>query len=145
VLQQIDRRAWATGGSNQPGHLDEAAREDLVHRNSRTSTRMSSRGRLRPAGPARAEHLDLELLAARAVSEADARSAPYGSRFSRLDIRAGATRTRAAYGMVGEREALQATLDEVVAKLLRTRSIRSWRTPTGPTTSSASWPPALQH
>ena len=57
-----------------------------------------------------------ELLAARAIVEADARSARYGGRFSRFDVRAGATRALAASGVVAERDATcRATLDEVIA------------------------------
>ena len=62
--------------------------------------------------------VELSLLAARAVVEADARSAPYGGRFSQLDIRAGATRALAASGIVGERRELQAALDEIIAQAL---------------------------
>ena len=75
MLQQIDRRAWATGGPNKPGDLGEAAWEDLVDQalvniDAHVFMRKDS---VRPV-PARAEHLDLELLAARAVVEADAQT-----------------------------------------------------------------------
>ena len=119
VLQQIDRRAWATGRPNKPGDLDETAWEDLVRHElmSIDPNIFSRRGAIRSVSVS-SEHLDLGLLAARAVVEADARSALYGGRFSRLDIRAGATRALAASGIVGEREGLQATLDEVIAHAL---------------------------
>jgi exodeoxyribonuclease V alpha subunit len=119
VLQQIDRRAWATGRPNKPGDLDETAWEDLVRQELLDIDAHigAVRDAVRPA-PVRAGHLDLELLAVRALVEADARSAPYGGRFSHIDIRAGATRALAASGIVGEREALQATLDEVIARAL---------------------------
>jgi len=119
VLQRIDRRAWATGRPNKPGDLDEAAWEDLVRDEllQIDAQLLTRRSAVRPV-PVSVGHLDLALLAARAVVEADARSAPYGGRFSRLDIRAGVTRALAASGVVGEREGLQATLDEVVSQAL---------------------------
>jgi len=119
VLKQIDRRAWATGRPNKPGDLDEADWEDLVRKEmveidpQLLLTRPPTQSRTTSEGS-----VDLGLLAARAIVEADARSAPYGGRFSRLDIRAGATRALATSGLVGERYSLQAALDEVISRAL---------------------------
>ncbi|MGA1828086.1 AAA family ATPase [Microbacterium sp.] len=119
VLQRIDRRAWATGRPNKPGDLVEADWERLIRDELEQIDPhlFAGRSTLQPAVSSDVPP-DLGLLAARAVVEADARSAPYGGRFSRLDIRAGATRALASSGVVGERIALQATLDEVVAHAL---------------------------
>ena len=119
VLQRIDRRAWATGRPNKPGDLVEADWERLIRDELEEIDPHLFAGRpaVRPAVSSDVS-LDLGLLAARAVVEADARSAPYGGRFSRLDIRAAATRALASSGVVGERIALQATLDEVIAHAL---------------------------
>lgn len=47
--------------------------------------------------------LDLELLAAQAVVDADERSTSAGGRFSLFDLRAGATRALSRTGIVAER------------------------------------------
>ena len=119
VLQQVDRMAWATGRPNKPGDLDETAWEDLVRDELAAidPDLLTPRPAVTPTLVS-AGDLDLELLAARAIVEADARSAPYGGRFSRFDVRAGATRALAASGVVAERDALQSTLDEVIADAL---------------------------
>ncbi|MGC5172075.1 AAA family ATPase [Microbacterium sp. DT81.1] len=119
VLQQIDRRAWATGRPNKPGEVNEAAWGELI-RDELMSIDPQVFERRHPVRPSEVtlDRLDLELLAARAIVEADARSAPCGGRFSRFDLRAGATRALAASGVVKERNELQATLDEVVARAL---------------------------
>jgi len=64
------------------------------------------------------EDLDLRLLAARAVVEADARSAGSGGRFSLFDVQAGAARAVAASGVIAPRTILQPVIDDVVARAL---------------------------
>ncbi|MGC5224228.1 AAA family ATPase [Micromonospora sp. DT81.3] len=119
LLQQIDRRAWATGRPNKPGEVDERAWEGLIRSELEDIDPhlIDSRRPVQPRGVA-LEDLDLGLLAAQSVVDADARSTGCGGRFSRLDVRAGATRALAASGVVQEREALRATLDEVVSRAL---------------------------
>ena len=119
VLQQIDRRAWATGRPNKPGDVDEAAweepiRDELVA----IDPRLLDGRRAVQSATTRLAGLDIDLLAARAIVEADARSTPCGGRFGRFDIRAGATRALAASGVARERDDLQATLDDVIARAL---------------------------
>ncbi|MBB6389984.1 AAA family ATPase [Microbacterium thalassium] len=116
VVQQIDRRAWATGRPNKPGQVDEAAWEELIRDElMAVDSRIADlRGAVAPASVAM-DDLDLELLAARAIVEADARSTPYGGRFSGLDIRAGAMRALAASGVAHQRTGLQATIDRVIS------------------------------
>ena len=76
VLQQIDRLAWATGPAEQAGR----SRRDRVgapgpRRTARRSIRSCSLHDPRVApGQVSADDLDLELLAARAIVDADARS-----------------------------------------------------------------------
>lgn len=120
VLQQIDRRAWASGRPNKPGTVDEAAWEELIRGELEAIDPQIGRPRraVSPAVVAVAD-LDLNLLAARAVIDADARSAPCGGRFSGFDVRAGATRAVAASGVVADRDALQATLDEVIVRAMQ--------------------------
>lgn len=119
VRQQIDRRAWAIDRPNKPDEVDEAVWEELIrHELEEIDPQLFARRLpVRPVAVAVAD-LDLGLLAARAVVEADARSAASGGRFSRFDIRAGATRALAASGVVQERDTLQATLDEVIERAL---------------------------
>ncbi|KJL45740.1 AAA family ATPase [Microbacterium trichothecenolyticum] len=116
-LQQIDRLAWATARPNKPGDLDETSWEDLVL--SELTAIDPALLHLRAATPVRAvavEGLDVGLLAARAVVEADARAAGCGGRFGLFDLRAGAMRALAAAGVVDGRDRLQSVIDEVVAR-----------------------------
>ncbi|MCR2811295.1 MULTISPECIES: AAA family ATPase [unclassified Microbacterium] len=119
VLQQIDRMAWAKGRPNKPGDLREHDWESMVREElgAIDPELLGHRGEVRPAAASLAE-LDVELLAARAIVEADTRSAACGGRFSRFDIRAGATRALAASGVVQAREDLQGTLDLIEARAL---------------------------
>lgn len=117
VVQQIDRLAWAKDRPNKPGVVDEAAWEQLIHDellaldpavlHSRHSTSARAAG---------LDELDRELLAAKAIVDADARSTACGGRFSSYDVRAGATRAVAASGIVAPRDALQGLIDDVVAR-----------------------------
>jgi len=116
-LHQIDRLAWAKGRPNKPGDLDEAAWEQLI---------ADELAEIDPAlGHRRAsvhpvavgvEDLDLSLLAARAVVEADARSACCGGRFSLFDVRAGATRAVAASGIIAQRATLQSVIEDIISR-----------------------------
>jgi hypothetical protein len=116
VLSQVDRWAWAAGRPNKPGDLDEDDWTALV------------RGELFAADPAlrlarspidassaSIKDLDIELLAAKAVVDADARSTGTGGRFSLMDVRAGALRALAATGVVAERTELDAIAEQVIA------------------------------
>lgn len=118
-LHQIDRLAWATARPNKPGDLDEQSWEDLVQAElAEIDPRL-----LQPRNPVAhpvvpLETLDIRLLAARAVVEADARAASCGGRFSLFDLRAGATRALAATAVVQDRDRLQVVIDEVLATAL---------------------------
>ncbi|WP_239539363.1 AAA family ATPase [Microbacterium sp. B35-04] len=117
VVQQIDRLAWAQHRPNQPGVVDEAQWEQLIRDELLVVDPTLLDGR--PAALVRAvavEELDRELLAARAVVDADARSTGCGGRFSSYDIRAGATRAVAASGVVARRADLQEVIDDIAAR-----------------------------
>lgn len=120
VLAQLDRQAWAIGRPAKPKEFDEQAWESLVL----DELADIDPGLLPTRSPVPVPALkqvsepDLDLLAARAIVDADARSAAYGGRFSMFDIRAGATRAIAACGIVASREHLQELIEEV-----ETRSI----------------------
>jgi len=119
VLQHIDRLAWARNRPNKPGVVDESEWTQLI----RDELRAIDSGivRMRPATRHVAvaiADLDRELLAARAIVDADTRSTACGGRFSNYDLRAGATRAVAASGVVARREDVQELIDDVVARSL---------------------------
>ncbi|WP_137845808.1 AAA family ATPase [Microbacterium sp. 2FI] len=115
VLQQIDRYAWAQGRPRKPDNLDEDEWEQLI-RHELLEIDPQLLDRRPPTIPTTVElaALDRELLAAKAIVEADARSAPNGGRFSPMDVRAGAMRALAASGIVANRDDLQPLIDDVV-------------------------------
>jgi hypothetical protein len=114
--RSIDRRAWALGRPNKPRRLEEDDWERLT-RDEIGKIDPRARSPRAPVLPpaARVEEADVELLALRAVTDADARSPASGGRISAFDLRAGALRAVAASGVVGDRDALQSLIDEVEA------------------------------
>jgi hypothetical protein len=83
VLNQIDHWAWAVGRPNKPGDLNEDDWAALVREELHTADPKLAIQRSPAALPSVAvEDLDLELLAAKAVVDADARSTGSGGRFS---------------------------------------------------------------
>lgn len=117
VVQQIDRLAWAQRRPNKPGTVDEAEWEQLIRDELRAldPTLLEARHATRVRAVA-LEEVDRELLAARAVVDADARSTGCGGRFSSFDVRAGATRAVAASGIVAHRADVQDLIDDVAAR-----------------------------
>lgn len=118
-LHRIDRLAWATARPNKPHALDESAWEDLIAAELDTIDPAIREPRgpvvIRPPGLA---ELDLALLAAQAVVEADARSACCGGRFSLFDVRAGATRAVAASGVIAARTELEPVIEGITNRAL---------------------------
>lgn len=117
VLQYIDRLAWAKNRPNKPGVVDEEQWEQLV----RDELRAIDPALLIARQPTRTSAaaigaLDRDLLAARAIVDADSRSTACGGRFSSYDLRAGATRAVAASGIVAPRDSMQELIDDVVAR-----------------------------
>jgi hypothetical protein len=116
VLSQIDHWAWAVGRPNKPGKLNEDDWADLIreqlHAADPTLRMERSPARLHSVA---VEDLDVELLAAKAVVDADSRSTGNGGRFSLMDVRAGALRAIAATGVVADRGILAKLAEEVVA------------------------------
>ena len=116
VLSQIDHWAWAVGRPNKPGDLNEDDWAALVREELLTADPTLGMQRSPARLPSVAvEDLDLELLAAKAVVDADARSTGSGGRFSMMDVRAGALRAIAATGVVADRDVLAKLAEEVVA------------------------------
>jgi hypothetical protein len=124
VLALIDRWAWSTARPNKPPIVDEeewamAVRDEISVLDpsaSTPSTPVEVRG-------ARVADLDPNLLAELAVADADRRSFGSGGRFSRIDIRAGATRALAASGVVVPRAAVDELLEDVTARALTSSAV----------------------
>lgn len=117
VLSRIDHWAWAVGRPNKPGDLNEDDWTALVRKELHTADPTLGMQRSRAPLPSVAvEDLDIELLAAKAVVDADARSTSTGGRFSIMDVRAGALRAIAASGVVADRDVLISLAEEVVAR-----------------------------
>ncbi|HAS31100.1 MAG TPA: hypothetical protein DEA59_10180 [Microbacterium sp.] len=115
VLHQIDRHAWATGRPAKPKGFNETEWEQLVL-DELAAIDPELLAPLAAVATRAAVSGDIDLLAARAIVDADSRSAAYGGRFSEFDIRAGATRAVAASGIVAARESLQPHIAAVVAR-----------------------------
>lgn len=117
ALQQIDRRAWAVARPNKPDDLDEASWEAHV----RDEITAIAPNLTAPRAPIRVDAtglhaVDLNLLSARAIVDADERSTCCGGRFSSFDIRAGAIRALSRTGIVAERDHLDDVIAEITAR-----------------------------
>lgn len=117
VLQQIDRRAWAVSRPNKPADLDEAsweagARDELAAIDPSLTTPRAPV----PVAATDPHAVDLDLLAAQAVVDADERSRSCGGRFSSVDIRAGAIRALSRTGVVAERDRLDGVIAEITER-----------------------------
>lgn len=120
VLQQIDRHAWAVSRPNKPTDLDEASWEAQV-RDEIAAIDLSLTYPRAPIPVAATDPhaLDLDLVAAQAVVDADERSTSSGGRFSLFDIRAGAIRALSRSGVVAERDRLDGAIAEITERATR--------------------------
>ncbi|SBS69948.1 AAA family ATPase [uncultured Microbacterium sp.] len=120
VLHQIDRRAWAVARPNKPTDLDEVSWESRV-RDEIAAIDPSLITARAPIAVAATDlpALDLDLLAAAAIVDADERSTSCGGRFSTFDIRAGATRALSRTGIVEPRDQLDSVIAEITARAAR--------------------------
>lgn len=124
VLTQIDQWAWAAGRPNKPARLNEDGWASIVMAELLRADPELNRPRSEIAArPVAIEDLDVELLAAKAIVDADARSTRTGGRFSDMDVRAGAIRAVAASGLTGDRTQLAAVIDEVSSFAVRTHTV----------------------
>ncbi|MBW9121235.1 AAA family ATPase [Microbacterium trichothecenolyticum] len=132
VLAQIDRRAWAVSRPNKPALIDEESWEHAVRDELATlDPQLLDERAPHPLATAAIGELDLDLLAAKAIVDADERSRASSGRFSRFDLRAGALRALAGSGVVADRD----SLDEVVAQIIgraNQRAIRLVAEPAAP-------------
>lgn len=105
---------------NKPADLDEASWE--VHVRDEVAAIDPRLIATRAAVPVAATDLhavDLDLLAALAVVDADERSTSCGGRFSHFDIRAGAIRALSRTGVVAERDRLDDVIAEITERAMR--------------------------
>lgn len=124
VLTQIDQWAWAAGRPKKPGELNEGDWSSMVTAELLQADPGLSRHRTTAATrPVALEELDVALLSAKAIVDADARSTGTGGRFSDLDVRAGAIRAVASSGVVADRQRLAGVIDKVVAHATRTHTV----------------------
>ncbi len=120
VLAQIDRRAWAIARPNKPGSLDEQSWADSVrHEIASIAPNLAQPPTAVAESEVKIERLDIDLLAAQAVVDADERSHASSGRFSMFDLHAGAVRALAGSGVVASREALDGTIDDIVRRARR--------------------------
>ena len=124
VLNQIDRWAWSTGRANKPHDLDEDNWASQIRAEVRAADPTMARSR--PAATASAvtiADIDLDLVAARAVVDADDRSTGTGGRFSVFDVRAGVLRALSATGLVTQRNTIDRFVGELVDRAVATHTV----------------------
>ncbi|MFF2050325.1 AAA family ATPase [Leifsonia sp. NPDC058194] len=124
VLSQIDRWAWAAGRPDKPANLDTGGWAALIRDELLTAD--PSLGNDRPAGkvsPESPDHLDVALLAAMAIVDADARSTGTGGRFSEMDVRAGVIRALSQSGIVATRSELGGFIDQIEITATQTHTV----------------------
>lgn len=119
ALQQIDRRAWAVARPDKPADLDEVlweayVRDEIAAVDPSLITPRASIA----AAPKDVDAIDLDLLVAQAIVDADERSASCGGRFSMFDLRAGAIRALSRTGVIAEREQLNGVITEITARAI---------------------------
>lgn len=120
VLQQIDRRAWAVARPNKPADLDEASWEARVRDEiAAIDPRLTMPRAPIPVAATDLHGVDLDLLAAQAVVDADERSTSCGGRFSIFDVRAGAIRALSRTGVVAKRDRLDGVIAEITERATR--------------------------
>ncbi|WP_228479276.1 AAA family ATPase [Microbacterium atlanticum] len=120
VLQQIDRRAWAVSRPNKPAGLVEASWEARVRDEiTAIDPGLTTLRAPVPVAVTDPDALNLDLLAAQAVVDADERSTSCGGRFSSFDIRAGAIRALSRTGVVVARDRLDGAIAEIAQRATR--------------------------
>ncbi|HVX09118.1 ATP-dependent DNA helicase [Humibacter sp.] len=74
--------------------------------------------------PVNVADIDLDLVAAKAVVDADGRSTGTGGRFSVFDVRAGVLRALSSTGLVTDRDDLTSLVDELVQQAVAAHTVR---------------------
>lgn len=116
ILQQIDRRAWAVARPDKPALLDEASWERAVRDELHSLDPTIDHRRVAvPLAATPLGDLDIGLLAAVAVVDADDRSRSSNGRFSLYDLHAGALRALSRTGLIVDRAQLNDLHYRIVA------------------------------
>jgi hypothetical protein len=133
VLSQIDRWAWASGRPDKRGHIDEIDWADLIRDEiSSADPQLGHEPAAVSVARVSMDDLDLELLAAKSIVDADARSTGTGGRFSEMDVRAGATRALATTGIVAPRDQLVALVDRITSDAISSHTVTLLSEPDAP-------------
>lgn len=119
VVQMIDRRSWAINRPDKPSMVNEDEWSELTKQEllQLDTTVLTPRVPVIPTDRG-IDCVDRDLLARRAVADADDRSRASNGRFSVLDVRAGAARAVASSGIVADRDHLQYLIDDITARAL---------------------------
>lgn len=124
VLNQIDRWAWAYGRPDKPADLDAEDWAAVMRDELLTADPMLARDlAAAPVIVRPINNLDLDLLAAMAVVDADARSTGTGGRFSEIDIRAGVIRALSETGVVAARSELEPVINRIEEVATQTHTV----------------------
>lgn len=124
LLTQIDQWAWAAGRPNKPGQLNEEDWASIVMSELHAiDPELGGTRDVKTAMSVAIEDLDLQLLAAKAIVDADSRSTATGGRFSDMDVQAGAIRAIAASGVIADRTDLVDIVGEVTSLAARTYTV----------------------
>ncbi|WP_353806990.1 AAA family ATPase [Microbacterium sp.] len=117
TLQQIDRRAWAVARPNKPADIDEESwRATVRDEIAAVDPNLIAPRAAVPLASSGLEAVDLDLLAAQAVVDADQRSTSSSGRFSVFDLRAGAIRALSRTGVVADRDRLDGVISDVTER-----------------------------
>jgi len=133
VLNQIDRWAWAYGRPDKPANLDAQDWATVVRNELLTAD--PTLGRQRDATPVAVrslDSLDLDLLAAMAIIDADARSTGTGGRFSEIDVRAGVIRALSKSGIITTRSELEPLINRIEETAALTHTVTLLNAPDVP-------------
>ncbi|WP_307794857.1 AAA family ATPase [Leifsonia sp. TF02-11] len=124
VLNQIDRWAWAYGRPDKPANLDTEGWAAVIRNELLTADPTLGRQRVAALVADQAlGTLDLDLLAAKAIVDADARSTGTGGRFSEIDVRAGVIRALAESGIIAARSELAPLIDRLEEAAAQTHTV----------------------
>ncbi|WP_460568980.1 AAA family ATPase [Humibacter soli] len=123
MLNQIDRWAWATDRPNKPHDLDEGDWAAVIRQEIHAVDPDVKARQPVTVTPVDVADVDMDLVAAKAIVDADGRSTGTGGRFSVFDVRAGVLRALADSGVITERIALEQLAAELVERAVAAHTV----------------------